>query len=95
MSERKPDNAIIRYFRATWAEMRRVHWPTLKEGWSMTKIVLAVTVLMAVFLGLLDFFFGSMLGGVIAGNILSIILGVVVLGILLGAAYLISQAREG
>jgi len=61
----------------------------------MTKIVLIVTVLMAVFLGILDFFFGWLLGGVIAGNILYILLGVVVVGILLGGAYLISQGREG
>lgn len=61
----------------------------------MTKIVLVVTVMMALFLGALDFFFGWMLGGVIVGNILFILLGVVVLSALVGAAYLISQGREG
>jgi len=95
VSERKPDNAVVKYFRATWAEIRRVHWPTMKESWSMTKIVLVVTVLMAIFLGILDFFFGWMLGGVISGNILFIILGIVVVGALLGAAYWISQGHEG
>jgi len=67
----------------------------MKESWSMTKIVLVVTVLMAIFLGILDFFFGWMLGGVISGNILFIILGIVVVGALLGAAYWISQGHEG
>ena len=90
----KKDNPVVAYFRATKAELRRVNWPTFAQGWSMTKIVLAVTVAMALFLGVLDFFFGWLLGGVIAGNALFILLGIVVSVALLGAMYLISQGNE-
>ena len=90
----KKVNPVTGYFRATRAELRKVNWPTFQQGWSMTKIVLFVTIAMALFLGVLDFFFGWLLGGIIAGNALFILLGIVVSGALLGAAYLISQGKE-
>ena len=49
----KKENAVVRYLRGTRAELRKVQWPTRQEAWNLTKIVLAVTVSMAVFLGLL------------------------------------------
>ena len=91
---KKKENPIIAYFRKTWVELKRVRWPTAKQGWSMTKIVLVVTFGMAIFLGALDLFFGWLLSGVIARNILFIILGIVVTFALLGAAYLIGQGKE-
>lgn len=87
-------NPIVGYFRATRAELRKVRWPTLQQGLAMTKIVLAVTFGMAIFLGALDFFFGWLLRGIIAQNILYIILGAVVAFALLGASYLIGQGEE-
>lgn len=90
----RKDNPIVAYFRSTKAELRRVNWPTFEQGWSMTKIVVAVTVAMAIFLGALDFFFGWLLGGVIAGNVLFVLLGIVVAAAVLGAMYLISQGKE-
>ena len=38
-----------------WAEMKKVHWPSRKETYAATLIVLVVTVIMAVFLGVVDF----------------------------------------
>lgn len=90
----KKDNAIVAYFRSTRAELRRVRWPTLQQGWSMTKIVLAVTFGMALFLGILDFFFGWLLGNIIAGNALYFAVGGVVALALIGAAYLIGRSEE-
>ena len=90
----KKENAIIAYFRKTWAELKRVRWPTFEQGWAMTKIVLAVTFGMAIFLGALDFFFGWLIGNIIARNILFIILGVVVAAALVGAVYLIGRGDE-
>jgi len=90
----KKDNAIVAYLRKTWAELKRVRWPTFEQGWAMTKIVLAVTFAMAVFLGALDFFFSWLLGGVIARNILFIILAAVVAIALVGAVYLIGRGEE-
>ena len=57
------------------------------------QIVLAVTVGMAIFLGVLDFFFGWLLRNIVAQNVLFYILGIVVAAALLGAAYLIGQGE--
>lgn len=59
------DNAVFRYLRDTRAELRKVNWPTRDEAWSLTKIVLGVTISMAAFLGLLDYLFSLELTGVI------------------------------
>ncbi len=91
---KKKENAIVAYFRATRSELRKVRWPTWEQGWTMTKIVLAVTAGMALFLGALDFFFGWLLSGVIAQNVLFMVLGAVVALALLGATYLIGR-EEG
>jgi preprotein translocase subunit SecE len=66
------DNALVRYLRDTRAEMRKVHWPTRQEAESLTKIVLAVTVSMAAFMGLLDYLFSLELGGLINGDAIAI-----------------------
>ncbi len=88
------ENAIVAYIRSTRAEVRKVRWPTLEQGWAMTQIVLAVTVVMAIFLGVLDFGFGWLLGQVIAGNVIFMIVGAVVSAVLIGAVYLLGQAKE-
>jgi len=91
----KKENPILAYLRSTRAELRKVKWPTMEQGWAMTKIVLVVTVAMALFLGVLDFFFGWLLRNLISLNILYIILSVVVVAVLLGAAYWIGRGEEG
>jgi preprotein translocase subunit SecE len=53
-------NALVRYFRETRGELRKVIWPTRQEGQRLTAIVLGVTAAMAVFLGILDWLFGAM-----------------------------------
>ena len=60
----------------------------------MTKLVLIASILMSIFLGAADFFFGWLLRGIITQNILFIILGVVIVAALLGAAVLINQGEE-
>jgi preprotein translocase subunit SecE len=93
-TKEKKENAIAAYFRSTRAELRKVRWPTLEQGWSMTKIVLVVTFSMAIFLGVLDFFFGWLLGKVISGQVIFIALGIVVAIALIGAVYLVGQGEE-
>lgn len=66
------DNALVEYLRDTRAELRKVHWPTQEEAWNLTKIVLAVTVSMAAFMGLLDYLFSLQLRGLINGNAIAI-----------------------
>jgi preprotein translocase subunit SecE len=58
----KPDNRLVRYFKETRAELRKVSWPTRKQATNLTLIVLAVTVAMAIFLGAADLLFVKLLG---------------------------------
>ena len=44
----------MRYFRQTWAELHKVYWFTRREATNLTLIVLAVTVAMSAFLGVVD-----------------------------------------
>jgi len=53
----KRENALLRYFKETWVELKKVNWPTRREALNLTLIVLAVTTFMAVFLGAIDLFF--------------------------------------
>jgi preprotein translocase subunit SecE len=52
---RRQENAIVRYFRATWAELKKVHWPTRREATNLTLIVLVTTAAMSAFLGIVDY----------------------------------------
>ena len=47
----KKQNAIQRFARETTGELKKVSWPTPREAWHLTKIVLVVLLIMAVFLG--------------------------------------------
>ncbi|HXF62057.1 MAG TPA: preprotein translocase subunit SecE [Caldilineaceae bacterium] len=53
----KPDNAIVRYFRDTRAEVSKVTWPTREEGLRLTWVVLVVTTISAIVLFGVDSFF--------------------------------------
>lgn len=54
------DNAIARYLRETRAEMAKVTWPQRDEALRLTGVVLAVTVGMAAFLGVVDAIFATL-----------------------------------
>ena len=79
MAEVKQDNRVVRYFKETRAELRKVHWPTRKEAQNLTIIVLVITIIMTIFLGLivspLALWFSK--GILVDQNTLAIILGVV------------------
>ncbi|RPH60614.1 MAG: preprotein translocase subunit SecE [Chloroflexi bacterium] len=47
-------NAIVRFYRETVGELRKVAWPTREETWNLTLIVLIVLVAMSAFLGAID-----------------------------------------
>ena len=72
-------NALIRYLRDTRAELRKVRWPTRQEAWGLTRLVLVVTVVMALFMGLLDYLFSLLLGGLVNQSIVAIIIASVAL----------------
>ncbi len=80
----KEDNVIVKYLKETRAELRKVVWPTREETKNLTIIVVGVTVAMAIFLGVLDYIFQIVTGGVIRGDYLWI--GVAVVLLIAGAA---------
>jgi preprotein translocase subunit SecE len=45
----------VTFVQEVWAELKKVHWPSRKEVWAATVVVLAVVVLISVFLGVVDY----------------------------------------
>ncbi|MFQ5614143.1 MAG: preprotein translocase subunit SecE [Anaerolineae bacterium] len=64
----RQDNLVVRYFKESIAEMRKVTWPTRREAWHLTLIVLGATITMAVFLGALAAIFQEVLSGILIGS---------------------------
>ncbi len=58
--ERRQPNAIVRYFRETSGELKKVNWPTRREAINLTAIVLAVTFAMSIVMGFLDLLFSRL-----------------------------------
>lgn len=73
----KEDNVLVKYFKETRAELRKVTWPTREEAKNLTLIIVGVTLAMAVFLGLLDYIFQVVAAGVITGDLLRIVIAVI------------------
>jgi preprotein translocase subunit SecE len=73
------DNAITRYFRETWAELKKVRWPTRQEAQNLTLVVLAVTVGMAAILGLMDAFYSWLFRGLVEGATVNLVVAGVLL----------------
>ncbi len=46
---------IILFFQESYAELRKVTWPSRDEAVSSTKVVLVSTIIIAAMLGLVDF----------------------------------------
>jgi len=57
----KPPNALMRWWRETIGELRKVAWPSVQETRRLTGIVLIVMFLMSAVLGLLDFLFSKLI----------------------------------
>ena len=46
---------LVQFFKDSYAEMKKVMWPTREEVSSNTVVVLVSTVIIAIILGLIDF----------------------------------------
>ena len=57
----KQPNAIMRWWRETIGELRKVAWPTVQDTRRLTGIVLIVMFVMSAILGLLDFLFSKLI----------------------------------
>ena len=86
------ENALVRYLRDTRAELRKVHWPTREEAWNLTKVVIIVTVAMAMFLGLLNYLFSREVIGIIDSDPIAI--GVVVVVLVAGVLVAVILKRQ-
>jgi preprotein translocase subunit SecE len=58
----KREGRLQRFFRETTGELRRVSWPSGPEARRLTMIVIVVLVIMALFLGLVDWGASAILG---------------------------------
>lgn len=57
----KKEGKIKRWWRETVGELRKVSWPTTREAWRLTRIVLIVMAFMSFVLGLLDYVFSKLI----------------------------------
>lgn len=56
---------ISEYIKTSIDEMKKVTWPTKKEVYSYTILVISLSLVVAAFLGSLDYAFGKILGMII------------------------------
>lgn len=45
----------VTFLQEVMAELRKVHWPTYKESYAATAVVLVICAIIALFLGTVDF----------------------------------------
>ena len=45
----------LTFLQEVWAELKKVHWPSRKETYAATAVVLIVVSIVAIFLGTVDF----------------------------------------
>jgi preprotein translocase subunit SecE len=45
----------VSFFKEAWQEVKKVHWPSRKETYAATSVVLIVVLIIALFLALVDF----------------------------------------
>jgi preprotein translocase subunit SecE len=49
-----------------WAEMKKVHWPSRKETYAATMVVVLVTAFVAIFLGVVDLGISYLVQGILS-----------------------------
>jgi preprotein translocase subunit SecE len=54
-------NKIVNYIKSSIEEMKKVTWPTKKETYNYTLLVILISLGVAAFLGALDFIFSTLL----------------------------------
>lgn len=57
---KKKPNRIVRYLREVKAEVQKIVWPSRRATINLTGIVLAVTAVMSLSLGLIDWLFSRL-----------------------------------
>lgn len=52
-------NSLIKYFNDTASEMRQVSWPTQRQAFFYTLLVIMISALVAVYIGAFDYLFSE------------------------------------
>jgi preprotein translocase subunit SecE len=55
----------VTFLQEVWAELKKVHWPSRKETYAATAVVLVVVGIVAVFLGTVDFALSYMIQAIL------------------------------
>jgi preprotein translocase subunit SecE len=50
---------LVKYIKATMAELRQVNWPTQKEALTYTVLVIVVSAVVALYVGAFDYLFSQ------------------------------------
>ena len=58
---KNPANALISYVKSSYEEMKKVTWPNKKETTNHTLLVIGISLGVAVFLGIADYFLSTIL----------------------------------
>ncbi len=45
----------VEFFKEAWQELKKVHWPSQKETYAATVVVIIVVLILGVFLAVVDF----------------------------------------
>ena len=62
MNESGVVQRLIRFLREVWIELQKVAWPTWSELKGSTVVVLVAVVLIAIFIGIVDFGLAKIVG---------------------------------
>jgi preprotein translocase subunit SecE len=55
----------IEFVKEAWQELQKVHWPSRKETYAATAVVIVVVVLVSIYLALIDFGFTTVIQSII------------------------------
>ncbi len=55
----------VTFLQEVWAELKKVHWPSRKETYAATAVVVVIVALVASFLGLVDFFLSQVVQAIV------------------------------
>ena len=77
----------MQQFYAVRSEIRKVTWPTREEAKQLTIAVTVGTIVIAIFLFMIDLLFEGVVAGIIGENIIWIIIGVAAIALVIAAFY--------
>lgn len=59
-------NKFIKYIKATMVELRQVSWPTRQQALMYTALVIAISAIVALYVGAFDYLFSQIISLIIA-----------------------------